>query len=160
MHRVRAGAPLLLAAGAIALAGCGSSSSKSSGSSAALSAAQLKSRASAACHSYVTAEQKVKVPKDFVNNPVSAAKYLDQIKPLVHKELSDFEALAPPSALAAQYAQLLKAGKHQVALFDAADSAAHAKNPAGLRIVAQIQQYHKLVLNPIEKKLGFSGCVT
>jgi hypothetical protein len=159
-HEVHRALPVLITSGALLLAGCGSSSGSSSGggSGGALTKAQLASGADAVCTSYIANESKIPVPKNFSSNAVAAAKYLDQLKPLVHQEEAGFEALTPPSSEKADYQKLLTDGKHQIALFDAADAAAHAKDPHGLQDVAAIQSYKKAALAPIERELGFSKC--
>jgi hypothetical protein len=160
MKRIGSSASALLVVGALALTGCGSSSKSSSGggSGGALTASQLAAKADAACVSYVKHESQIPVPKDFVRNPVSAAHYLDTLMPFVRDEETAFEALNPPSSEKAAYQTLLADGKHQVGLVQAADAAAHAKNPAGLQDIAAAQRYKTSKLSPIEKKLGFTKC--
>jgi hypothetical protein len=155
-YEIHRALPVLITSGALLLAGCGSSSG--GGSGAALSKAELVSGADAVCTSYIASESKIPVPKDFASNPAAAAKYLDQLKPLVDHEEAGFQALTPPSSEKADYQTLLADGKHQLALFDAADAAAHAGQSHGLRDVAAIQSYKKAALAPLERKLGFGKC--
>jgi hypothetical protein len=139
-------------AGAVALAGCGSSSSSG------LWKAQLAAKANAQCNAYSAAATKVPQPKDFVSNPVAAAAYLDQLKPLAAAEERAMLALKPDKNTKALWDQFVAAGEHMTALFNDADAKAHARNRAGLNDLIQFASYKSSTLDPIAKQLGADAC--
>ena len=121
---------LIVAAG-IALAGCGSSSSG-------LAKSELASNADAICSSYTKSASAIPQPKDFVTNPVSAATYLDQLRPLAAAQKKAMLALKPDSSVKPLWDQFVAGGEHLTALLGDADAEAHAKDRAGLADLEQL----------------------
>jgi hypothetical protein len=142
----------LAATGAIALAGCGGSSNSG------LSKAQLATKADAQCSAYTKAATAVPQPKDFATNPVSAAAYLDKLKPLVAAQENAMLALKPDSSAKALWDRFVAAGKHTTALFYDADGKAHVKDRRGLVDLEQLVAYKTGTVNPIATQLGATTC--
>jgi hypothetical protein len=90
---------------------------------------------------------------------IGDAGYLDKVKLFVQTEATTIEALRPADSVKARFETYVRDGKHQIALFDAADTKAHARDPAGLHDVAALQEYKQTALAPLERKLGFTGCL-
>lgn len=135
---------------ALALVACGSSG---------LSQAQLAARANAACTEYLNAVRAVPAPPDFATNSGAAAAYLDKIRPLVHREYQQITSLKPDSSVKADFDRYRAAAAHQLALFDSANAKAHARTPSALRDVQTAAAYKQSVLNPLDRRLGFTACV-
>lgn len=153
MVKKRATAAVCAATCAVAIGACGGSSSSG------LSQAELAKKVNAACAAYTKAVGAITPPSDFATNAKAAAAYLDKAKPLVHQEASTIEALKPADSIKATFETYLKDGQHQVALFDSADSKAHAQDPSGLQDLAALAKYKKTTLEPLERKLGFTSCL-
>lgn len=142
----------LAAVGAIALAGCGSSGNSG------LSQSELATKASAQCSAYTKAATAIPQPKDFATNPVSAAAYLDQLKPLVAAQEKAMLALKPDSGAKPLWDKFVAAGEHTTALFNDAVVKAHAKDRAGITDLVQLASYKIHVVNPIAAQLGATTC--
>lgn len=141
-----------VACSALAVAACGSSSGVQ------LSKSELAARVNAACRSYVRASTAIPQPRDFATNPVSAAAYLDKLKPLVDSEHAAIAGLEPVPQVRARFARFRAASAHQLRLFDSALAKAHAKDPSGLRELVAASRYKQTVLVPLERSLGFTAC--
>jgi hypothetical protein len=152
MKQVPRLAAALASTGAIALAGCGSSGNSG------LSKSELASKADAQCTAYTKAATAIPQPKDFVTNPVSAAAYLDKLKPLVAAQEKAMLALKPDSSAKPLWDRFIAAGKHTTALFYDADAKAHAKDRAGLTDLEQLAAYKTGTVNPIATQLGATAC--
>jgi hypothetical protein len=142
----------ITATAAVTLAGCGSSGSSG------LSKAQLATKADAACSAYTKAATAIPQPKDFATNPVSAAAYLDKLKPLVAAQERAMLAVKPDSSAKALWDQFIAAGKHTTALFYDADAKAHAKDRSGLVDLERLAAYKTGTINPIAIQLGATAC--
>ena len=152
MNQVPRLAAGLAVTGAIALAGCGSSGNSG------LSKAQLAAKADAQCAAYTKAATAIPQPKDFATNPVSAAAFLDRLKPLVAAQERAMLALNPDSSVKALWDRFVAAGKHMTALFDDADAKAHAKDRTGLTDLEQLAAYKTSTADPLARQLGASTC--
>jgi hypothetical protein len=150
--------------GALALAGCGSSGKSGTSASTAgsgnggLSKAQLATKADAQCSAYAKAATAIPQPKDFATNPVSAAAYLDQLKPLVASQERAMLALKPDSSAKPLWDRFVAAGRHLTALFNDADAKAHAKDRAGLTDLQQFAAYKTSTADPLARQLGATVC--
>jgi hypothetical protein len=152
MNQVPRLAAGLAVTSAIALAGCGGSSNSG------LSKAQLAAKADAQCTAYTKAATAIPQPKDFATNPVSAAAFLDKLKPLVAAQENAMLALKPDSSAKSLWDQFVAAGEHGTALFNDAVAKAHARNPAGLRDLEQLAAYKTSTADPLARQLGASAC--
>jgi hypothetical protein len=138
---------------AIALSACGGSSGGG------LSKAQLATKVNAACSAYTKGVNAIPVPSDYATNANAAAAYLDKLKPLVDAEKNAIVSLKPDSSVKADFDQYVTNGQHQYALFSDAVRKAHAADPSGLLDIQASQTYKRTVLEPLERKLGFTSCL-
>jgi hypothetical protein len=89
---------------------------------------------------------------------VSAAAYLDKLKPLVAAQEAAMLALTPDSSAKSLWDRFVAAGRHTTKLFYQADAKAHARDRTGLADLQQLAAYKTTVVNPIASQLGASTC--
>lgn len=138
--------------GAIALAGCGGSSNGG------LTKAQLANKSDAQCIAYSKAATAIPQPQDFATNPVSAAAFLDKVKPLVAAQQNAMLALKPDSSAKPLWDRFVAAGQHMTALFNDADAKAHAKDRRGLADLQALAAYKTSTADPLARQLGATAC--
>jgi hypothetical protein len=142
---------------ALTLAACGGSSSGSGG----ISKTAMAGKANAACAGYTTAVRKLTVPKDFLSNPQSAARYLDTVKPLIQAQYQTLTSFNPADAgVRTTYASFKTAAAHQLSLFNDADAKAHARDASGIKDLQQLGAYKTATIVPIDLKLGWTTCAS
>lgn len=142
----------LAATSAIAVAGCGGSGDSG------LTKQQLASKADAACTAYTQAATAIPQPNDFATNPVTAAAFLEKLKPLVATQEQAMLALKPDGSAKALWDQFIAAGEHSTALFNDAVAKAQAKDRAGITDLVALATYKIRTVNPIATQLGATAC--
>lgn len=138
---------------AVGLSACGSASSAG-----ALSSTQLAARVNAACSSYQTSVSTVAQPPGFAQNPLAAAPYLQQVRPLLQAEYEKIKALVPDPRVKARFATFVADSARELSLFDAAVAKAEARDPAVLSDLRAANAFKLTVLTPLALKLGFTAC--